>query len=107
MIGSNTYNRLLAWRERNIPIQRFIIFLSLLVGISTALAACLLKWAIHAIQHLLTTNFTFYSENWLYLLYPIIGIILASLFVRYVVRDDISHGVTKILYAISQRKSII
>ena len=85
----------------------FIIFLSLLVGISTALAACLLKWAIHAIQHLLTTNFTFYSENWLYLLYPIIGIILASLFVRYVVRDDISHGVTKILYAISQRKSII
>jgi CIC family chloride channel protein len=107
MIGSNTYNRLLAWRERNIPIQRFIIFLSLLVGISTSLAACLLKWAIHAIQHLLTTNFTFYSENWLYLLYPIIGIILASLFVRYVVRDDISHGVTKILYAISQRKSII
>lgn len=107
MIGSNTYNRLLAWREKNIPIQRFIIFLSLLVGISTALAACLLKWAIHAIQHLLTTNFTFYSENWLYLLYPIIGIILASLFVRYVVRDDISHGVTKILYAISQRKSII
>lgn len=107
MIGSNTYNRLLAWRERNIPIQRFIIFLSLLVGVSTALAACLLKWAIHAIQHLLTTNFTFYSENWLYLLYPIIGIILASLFVRYVVRDDISHGVTKILYAISQRKSII
>ena len=77
------------------------------MGISTALAACLLKWAIHAIQHLLTTNFTFYSENWLYLLYPIIGIILASLFVRYVVRDDISHGVTKILYAISQRKSII
>lgn len=107
MIGSNTYNRLLAWREKNIPIQRFIIFLSLLVGISTALAACLLKWAIHAIQHLLTTNFTFYSENWLYLLYPIIGIILASMFVRYVVRDDISHGVTKILYAISQRKSII
>ncbi len=78
-----------------------------MVGVLTALAACLLKWAIHGIQHLLTTNFTFYSENYLYLIYPVIGIVLASLFVRYVVKDDISHGVTKILYAISQRKSII
>lgn len=107
MSMNNLYNRMLAWREKNLPVQRFIILLSLLVGVLTALAACLLKWTIHGIQQLLTTNFTFYSENWLYLLYPIIGIILASLFVRYIVKDDISHGVTKILYAISQRKSII
>ncbi len=45
--------------------------------------------------------------NYLYLLYPVIGILLAGLFVKYIVRDDISHGVTKILYAISQRKSRI
>lgn len=107
MKAGSLYNRMLAWREKNLPVQRFIILLSLVVGVFTALAACLLKWAIHGIQHLLTTNFTFYSENWLYLLYPVIGIILASMFVRYVVKDDISHGVTKILYAISQRKSII
>lgn len=103
----NLYTRMLSWRERNISLQRFVIILSLLVGVCTALAACLLKWAIHGIQHLLTTNFTFYSENYLYLIYPVVGIVLASLFVRYVVKDDISHGVTKILYAISQRKSII
>ena len=107
MSANNLYNRILSWREKKIPTQRFIIVLSLLVGVLTALAACLLKWGIHGIQYLLTTNFTFYSENWLYLLYPIIGILLASLFVKYVVKDDISHGVTKILYAISQRKSII
>lgn len=107
MIGNNAYQKMLQWREKNVPVQRFIIILSLLVGVFTALAACLLKWAIHGIQQLLTTNFTFYTENYLYLLYPIIGILLASLFVRYVVKDDISHGVTKILYAISQRKSII
>jgi CIC family chloride channel protein len=107
MIGKSLYQKMLQWREKNVPVQRFIIFLSLLVGVSTALAACLLKWSIHAIQHLLTTNFTFYSANYLYLIYPIVGILLASLFVRYVVKDDISHGVTKILYAISQRKSII
>ena len=107
MSANNLYNRILSWREKKIPTQRFIIVLSLLVGVLTALAACLLKWGIHGIQYLLTTNFTFYTENWLYLLYPIVGILLASLFVRYIVKDDISHGVTKILYAISQRKSII
>jgi CIC family chloride channel protein len=107
MITATIYQKMLAWREKNVPVQRFVIVLSLMVGVLTALAACLLKWAIHGIQHLLTTNFTFYSANYLYLLYPIIGILLASLFVRYVVKDDISHGVTKILYAISQRKSII
>ena len=107
MSASKIYAQLLQWRSKNISQQRFVIILSLMVGILTALAACLLKWSIHGIQHLLTTNFTFYSANWLYLLYPIIGILLASLFVKYVVKDDISHGVTKILYAISQRKSII
>ena len=107
MITATIYQKMLLWREKNVPVQRFVIVLSLMVGVLTALAACLLKWAIHGINHLLNTNFIFYSENYLYLLYPIVGILLASLFVRYVVKDDISHGVTKILYAISQRKSII
>ena len=43
--------------------------------------------------------------NYLYLLYPLVGIIIASCYVRYVVKDNISHGVTKVLYAISQNKS--
>ncbi|MBQ4017845.1 MAG: chloride channel protein, partial [Paludibacteraceae bacterium] len=47
------------------------------------------------------------DRTWWYLITPVIGITLAALFVKYVVRDDISHGITKILYAISQRKSII
>ena len=66
-----------------------------------------LKSIIHFIQHLLTGNFNQDGANYLYLLYPVIGILLAGLFVKYIVRDDISHGVTKILYAISQRKSRI
>ena len=52
-------------------------------------------------------NFAADQVNYLYLLYPVLGILLAGLFVKYIVRDDISHGVTKILYAISQRKSRI
>ena len=101
------YDSLLKWREDNVPAKQFALVLSLVVGILTALAACLLKWAIHGIQYLLTTNFEYYSGNLLYLLYPVVGILLSGLFVKYILRDDISHGVTKILYAISQRKSIM
>lgn len=101
------YDNLLKWRESKLPTGQFVLILSLVVGIFTALAACMLKWAIHGIQYLLTTNFEYYSGNLLYLLYPVVGILLSGLFVTYILRDDISHGVTKILYAISQRKSIM
>lgn len=101
------YGDLLHWREKNIPNNRFILILSFFVGVFTSLAACALKWLIYLIQHLLTLNFNFYEEQYLYLLYPAIGILLALLFVTFIVKDDISHGVTKILFAISQRKSII
>ncbi len=62
---------------------------------------------IHLIQNFLTEHFDATSANWLYLIYPAVGIFLTMLFIRYVVRDDISHGVTKILYAISQKKAHI
>ena len=101
------YDNLLKWREDKISGRQFLLILSFIVGILTALAACLLKWAIHGIQYMLTTNFDYYSGNLLYLLYPVVGILLSGLFVKYILRDDISHGVTKILYAISQRKSIM
>ena len=78
-----------------------------MVGICTATSAIILKNLIHWIQHLLSVNFEADQVNYLYWLYPVIGILLAGLFVKYIVRDDISHGVTKILYAISQRKSRI
>lgn len=104
---SNRYTKLLNWREKKIPTQRFVILLSFFVGIFTALSACLLKAGIHGIQTLLTLNFNINSENFLYLLYPVVGILLSALFVKYIVKDDISHGVTRILYAISQRKSIL
>ncbi|MBO4369919.1 MAG: chloride channel protein [Paludibacteraceae bacterium] len=101
------YMHMLSWRESHISTPKFVLVLSFFVGILTALAACLLKGAIHGIEYLLTLNFRAYSFNWLYLLYPVIGIFLAGQFVRHVVKDDISHGVTRILYALSQRKSIL
>ncbi len=95
------------WRVKNIKEKQFILLLSFLVGIFTALAALLLKLLIHWIQKLLTEDFDITDVNFLYLVYPVVGIFLAGVFVRYVVKDDISHGVTKILYAISRRKGRI
>jgi CIC family chloride channel protein len=101
------FDNILAWRAKHIKEHHFILILSLMIGILTALAANLLKGTIHLIQHLLTERIDVTNANWLYLVYPIIGILLAGLFVKYIVKEDIGHGVTKILYAISQKKSRI
>ena len=99
--------RFIEWREKKIKDKHFTLILSFVVGILTALAACFLKFLIEYIKHFLTENFDSTGVNWLYLVYPVVGILLTGLFIRNVVRDDISHGVTKILYAISRRQSRI
>ena len=99
--------RCIKWREANIKEKQFILILSFLVGIFTAFAALILKFFIHQIQNFLTNNFNATEANYLYLVYPVVGIFLAGWFVRNIVKDDISHGVTKILYAISRRQGRI
>lgn len=107
MSNNNFLDKFIFWKDKNIREDHFLIFLGFLIGILTAIAGLILKTLIHFIQHLLTHNFSIANVNYLYLIYPIIGILIAGLYVRYVVRDDISHGITRILYAISQKKSYI
>ncbi|MBQ8424131.1 MAG: chloride channel protein [Coprobacter sp.] len=97
--------KILVWREKHIKEKNFILILSFVVGILGALAALILKEVIHLIQNLLTDHFAVDGANYMYLLYPIIGLLLSYLYVHYIVKDNISHGVTRVLYAISQRKS--
>ena len=98
---------MIRWLEQHIAQKQLVLLLSLMVGILSAIAAYVLKLFIHLIQYLINTYLIADEHYWRLIVCPMIGIALAALFVRYVVRDDISHGVTKILYAISQRKSII
>ena len=95
----------LMWREQHISERTFVLMMSFVVGLFTGLAAIVLKMLIHEIQHQLTAHMILDGANYLYFIYPIIGVLLVGLYVRYVVKDDISHGVTRILYAISQKKS--
>lgn len=93
------------WREKHIKERTFVIILSLFVGILGGCAALILRALIFYISKFLTQFISVAHSNWLYLVYPMIGILIVSLFVRYAVRDNISHGVTRVLYAISQNKS--
>jgi len=97
--------RLHEWRVAHVSEKMFMIILALLIGFFAAVAAFSLHWIINQIVSLLTSSFDRTGANWLYLVYPVVGIYLTSLFVRYVVKDNISHGITRILYAISSNKS--
>ncbi len=101
------YVRFLSWRVRHIKEENFIIILSLLVGVITGLAGVFLKNSVHFTHQFFTERLLIDSGSLLFFVYPFIGICLTSLFVRYFVREDISHGVTKVLYAISRQSSII
>lgn len=103
--ATDLWLRFVIWREHHIKEKNFVLILALIVGIICGVAAQLLKFLIHLIGSSLTAGFNATSENWLYLVYPVVGIILTVLFVKYVVKENISHGVTKVLYAISRRKS--
>ena len=98
---------MIEWRERHISEKQLVLLLSFIVGALSAAAAAILKSFIHLIQWLVEGQLIAGERTWWYIITPVIGITLAALFVKYIVRDDISHGITKILYAISQRKSII
>jgi len=97
--------RLHEWRVEHVSEKMFMIILALIVGFFAAVAAFVLHWIINQIVLLLTSSFDRTHSNWLYLVYPVVGIYLTSLFVRYIVKDNISHGITRILYAISSNKS--
>lgn len=96
---------MLIWREKHLPEKTFVIILALIVGVICGFAALLLKWLIHQISHLLTSHITVYEGNVTYFILPAIGIVITVLYVRFLVRHNISHGVTKVLYSISQNKS--
>ena len=99
------YLRLILWREKHIPEKTFVVMLAIVIGIASGLAAVLLKFLISTISTVINSVGVTTQANYYYLLFPIVGILLSGLYVRYVVRDNISHGVTRVLYAIAQKKS--
>ncbi|MBQ6688173.1 MAG: chloride channel protein [Bacteroidales bacterium] len=105
-----------AVRDILVPLRQFLsrlrerdvmIILSLFVGIACGFAAVTLKFAIKFIHQSITSWFDGMAYNFLYIIYPGVGMLLAMLFVRYVIKDNIGHGVTKVLVAVSKNESKI
>lgn len=97
--------KLIVWREQHIKENTFLIILALVVGVVCGFAALVLKGLIHWVSGTLTEHMNLTTANWTYLIYPMIGILIVTLYVKYIVKDNISHGVTRVLNAISQKKS--
>lgn len=97
--------RVVAWQKEHISDRQMTLFLAFAIGFLASVAGYFLHAIVHEIQVLLVSGFNKGTYNLLYLLFPIVGIYLTSLFIKYVVRDNISHGITRVLYAISTKNS--
>ena len=91
----------------NISEKNRIYILSLLIGLLAGIAAFTLKSFIHYVSYFLTSHLKASDESIIYLAFPMIGILISVLIVKYLVRDDINHGVSKILSALSKKGSYI
>lgn len=101
-LQNKSLNKLVAWRISKISERQFVYVLSIVIGLLTGFAGLILKNLIYYVEEWLTHLLPINSESYLFLLFPLIGILLTVLFVKYVVKDDIGHGVSKILYAFSK-----
>ena len=104
-MSDSVFDKVLVWRQRNMTDRQMTSLLAFAIGIFASLAAFALHSLIGVIQHLLTDDFVSNSANGLFLVFPAIGIFLTTIFIKYVVRDNISHGITRVLYAISTKQS--
>ena len=101
------HRKFLVWRYKHLNNRQFLLVLSILVGISSGILAVVLKKSVHFIQSALEPNKTDNYQNYLYLIYPAIGIVLTLLVIKYIIRKNIGHGIPSTLHAISKKHSKI
>lgn len=87
--------------------RQLTFVLAFVIGLISGLAAVILKNAVYYTNVFLTSGFRVSETNWMFLLYPVVGLLLTVLYVKYLVKDSISHGISNILYAISKKNSLL
>ena len=99
--------QVLIWRAKHISHRQFVYILSIVLGITSGIGAVVLKNLTHFIQHLLESRLVKQYHHAFYFLFPIIGLLLVYLIMKYVIRHKIDHGIPSTLLAISKRKGIM
>ncbi len=99
--------RLRKYSLRNLTKKQTTYIISIVIGFFVGLAATIIKKAVHFTQWLLTSEFASNYENYLYFFYPMIGIFLALVYMNFIVRKKVGHGIPAVLYAISKQHGLI
>ena len=81
--------------------KHFMYLLSILIGLTSGLVAVTLKNAVHFVEYLLKTGIS-HVHDYLYFIYPAVGIFLVVLISKWVIRDKVGHGIPIMLSAISK-----
>jgi CIC family chloride channel protein len=105
-LSSLSFN-LLKWRLKHIPDKQFVMLLAALIGLLSGIIAFLIKGAVHIIQLLVKSSFFLNTQNYLYFVFPVIGILSAVLFVKYIIKQKVQHGIPGVLYSISKQQGFI
>ena len=99
--------RFLVWRLKHISDNNFILIVAGIIGVVSGIAAVTLKTTVHFIQDVLQRNMHLTGVNYLYLGYPLLGIVITVVVANYIMKERLGHGITQILYSISKNSSII
>ena len=99
--------RFFKWRIGHISDKQYTYILSIVVGVLAAISAIIIKKSAHFISYLLNLAITSQGGNYLYFLYPAVGILIAILFMRFIVKSEPGHGIPGVLYSISRKNGLI
>ena len=100
-------NTFYLWRVEHIQQKHFVLFLSIIVGLLSGFAAVILKNSVHFIQQLISTGSSQNIYNYLYFIFPLVGLFITGLFIKYIQRVPVNDGIPGVLFAISKKNSII
>ena len=100
-------SRFLIWRRHHISDNSFVMLLSIIVGIAAGFGAVIIKRSVGLIEEVLTKGFTDEIHNYLYFIYPGIGLLLVVLIKKYIIKRPVGHGIPNVLFAISKNSSLI
>ncbi len=107
MAKQSVFGKFLIWRIKNISDKQFMLIASIVVGLAAGLSAVVIKNSVYFIRKGITYGFSGQYQNYLYFIYPAIGILIVVIFVKYILKKHVGHSITGVLYAISQKNSII
>lgn len=99
--------KFLIWRVKNLNDKQFLMILGIVIGFLGGVAATIIKKSVHFIHSMLTDDFAIDYHNFLYFALPMIGICIAVVYTKFIVRQHVGHGIPSVLYAIGKNNGII